>query len=250
MDTREARIVMAIAIATLLVSVIVIFLAVLLFINYRKNLLLQQKTTMGEIASLEYERARIAADLHDDLGPLLAAIKFRVGLLTPTSVLDQEEIKQSVSHLDEAIQRLREISNNLLPTSLDRKGLVDAVHELINQTIRLTSLSIDFEYVSFPAISKEYEVHLYRIIQEGLSNCLKHAEATKVRIAFRFKGNIANLQIVDNGKGLPTDFSLDGITGRGLFDLKNRARIMGGQLLVHSRPEKGTILEFEIPFHA
>lgn len=250
MDTQEARIVVAVAIATFLVSLIVILLLVFLFIKHRKNLLLQQKVFMSEIASLEFERARIAADLHDDLGPLLAAIKFRLGLLSSSSTQDQEEIKLSLEHLDEAIQRLRKISNNLLPTVLERKGLEDAIHELINHTMRLTNLSIEFEYDSIPVFSKEYEVHIYRIIQEGLSNCLKHAEATKMRITFSNKDRKVNLQLIDNGKGLPKHTSIEAIVGRGLIGFKNRASIMGGQLFIHTDPKKGTILEFEIPIHA
>ncbi|NBY24965.1 MAG: sensor histidine kinase [Chitinophagaceae bacterium] len=250
MNAYEARVLIAVAISTFLIALIVTVLVILLFIQHRKNLLLQQKTSMGEIASLEFERARIAADLHDDLGPLLAAIKFRVGLLSPSSSEDQEEIKQSVDHLDEAIQRLRKISNNLLPTALERKGLVDAVYELINQAMRVKNITIEFEYDTFPALSKDYEVHFYRIIQESLSNCLKHANATNLRIALTSKDNVINLQIIDNGKGLPANFSLEGISGRGLIGLKNRASIMGGELLIHSHPEKGTILEFEIPIHA
>lgn len=250
MNAYEARVLIAVAISTFLIALIVTVLVILLFIQHRKNLLLQQKTSMGEIASLEFERARIAADLHDDLGPLLAAIKFRVGLLSPSSSEDQEEIKQSVDHLDEAIQRLRKISNNLLPTALERKGLVDAVYELINQAMRVKNITIEFEYDTFPSLSKDYEVHFYRIIQESLSNCLKHANATNLRIALTSNDNVINLQIIDNGKGLPANFSLEGISGRGLIGLKNRASIMGGELLIHSHPEKGTILEFEIPIHA
>jgi len=250
MNTHEERVLIAVAISTFLVALVVTVLVILLFIQHRKNLLLQQKTSMGEIASLEFERARIAADLHDDLGPLLAAIKFRVGLLSPSSIEDQEEIKQSVDHLDEAIQRLRKISNNLLPTALERKGLTDAVYELINQAMRIRKIYIEFEYDMLPTLSKDYEVHFYRIMQEGLSNSLKHADATNLRIALKSKGNVINLQIIDNGKGLPPNFSLEGITGRGLIGLKNRAQIMGGELIIHSHPEKGTILEFEIPIHA
>lgn len=250
MNTHEERVLIAVAISTFLVALVVTVLVILLFIQHRKNLLLQQKTSMGEIASLEFERARIAADLHDDLGPLLAAIKFRVGLLSPSSVEDQEEIKQSVDHLDEAIQRLRKISNNLLPTALERKGLTDAVYELINQAMRIGKIYIEFEYDTLPTLSKDYEVHFYRIMQEGLSNSLKHADATILRIALKSKGNVINLQIIDNGKGLPPNFSLERITGRGLIGLKNRAQIMGGELIIHSHPEKGTILEFEIPIHA
>lgn len=250
MNTHEERVLIAVAISTFLVALVVTVLVILLFIQHRKNLLLQQKTSMGEIASLEFERARIAADLHDDLGPLLAAIKFRVGLLSPSSVEDQEEIKQSVDHLDEAIQRLRKISNNLLPTALERKGLTDAVYELINQAMRIGKIYIEFEYDTLPTLSKDYEVHFYRIMQEGLSNSLKHADATNLRIALKCRGNVINLQIIDNGKGLPPNFSLERITGRGLIGLKNRAQIMGGELIIHSHPEKGTILEFEIPIHA
>ncbi|MFM1857102.1 MAG: hypothetical protein RLZ05_162 [Bacteroidota bacterium] len=250
MNTHEKRVLIAVAISTFLVALVVTVLVILLFIQHRKNLLLQQKISMGEIASLEFERARIAADLHDDLGPLLAAIKFRVGLLSPSNIEDQEEIKQSVGHLDEAIQRLRKISNNLLPTALELKGLTDAVYELINQAMRIGKIYIEFEYDTLPTLSKDYEVHFYRIMQEGLSNSLKHADATNLRIALKSKGNVINLQIIDNGKGLPPNFSLERITGRGLIGLKNRAQIMGGELIIHSHPEKGTILEFEIPIHA
>jgi len=250
MDSQETRIAVALAIATFLISLVLILLVILLFNQYRKNLILQQKVLLSEIATLDFERTRIAADLHDDLGPLLAAIKLRVQLLKPSTCEDQDEINLSVSHLDDALQRLRKISNNLLPTSLERKGLVDALDELIIQSQRLSDFSIDFEKDHIPSLSKHYEVHIYRIIQEGIANCIKYAEATQMRITFTCKDKVINLQMADNGKGLPTNFALDPLSGRGLVNLKNRATIMGGELIIHSRPSIGTILEFEIPVHA
>lgn len=247
MGAQETRIYLAVAVATLIICVILFYLVVMIFRQQRKNIKLQRHIALGEISALEIERARIAADLHDDLGPLLAAIKFRIRLVGPLSEIDKQEISLSVSHLDDAIVRLRQISNNLLPTALVRKGLIGAVNELVASTMRLQNLAIDFDYSFFQADSKEQEVHIYRMIQEGIYNCIKHANATKMQITLKSEGQLIKLVIIDNGVGLPSNLDTDALSGRGLVSLRNRASIMGGEFYIHSDPRKGTILEFEIP---
>jgi signal transduction histidine kinase len=237
---------MAIALTTILVGAVLLYLFIILYKQQRKNLKLQQQLALSEISSLEEERSRIAADLHDDLGPLLSAIKFRINSVSTDNKEDKEEIKTSSKILDDAIVRLREISYNLLPTSLIRKGLIVAIEELVALHNQKGRLKIIFKYTSDITIAQEKQIHLFRMTQEAIFNCLKHAQATRLLISLKQEDGLLRLMITDNGRGMiDSEASSDG--GRGLISLSNRASIMGGDLVIHSEPNKGTILDFEIP---
>lgn len=246
MDSQETQIFMAIALTTFLVGAALLFLFILLYKQQRKNSKLQQQLALSEISSLEEERSRIAADLHDDLGPLLSAIKFRINSVSTENPEDLEEIKTSSKILDDAILRLREISNNLLPTSLIRKGLIVAIEELVALHNQKGQFKISFEYSRDITIAQEKQIHLFRMMQEAIYNCLKHAQATRLVISLKKEDGLLNLLITDNGRGM-ADNQVLAESGRGLISLSNRARIMGGALIIHSEPNKGTILDFEIP---
>jgi signal transduction histidine kinase len=238
---------MAIALTTVLVGVVLLLLFILLYKQQRKNLKLQQQLALSEISSLEEERSRIAADLHDDLGPLLSAVKFRINAVSTVNPEDTEEIKTSTKILDDTIVRLREISNNLLPTSLMRKGLIVAIEELVALHNQKGKLKISFEYTSDITIVQEKQIHLFRMMQEAIFNCLKHAQATRLVISLKREGGLLRLMITDNGCGMIDNEAPAQGGGRGLISLSNRASIMGGSLVIHSEPNKGTILDFEIP---
>lgn len=247
MGPQEKKIFMAIAITALLIGAALLYLFILLYRQQRKNLQLQRKVALSEITSLEQERSRIAADLHDDLGPLLAAIKFRVNSINISSDQDEQEVLTSGKLLDEAINRLRQISNDLLPTSLVRKGLFQAIEELISFNSQANNTKIYFEYADEFFIPEEKQIHLFRMAQEAIFNCVKHSKASKVVLALSLKGSMLHFSITDNGCGFPNNKELYENGGRGLISLSNRARMMGGYLETHSEPNKGTILEFEIP---
>jgi two-component system NarL family sensor kinase len=246
MDSKETRIFLAIALTTFLVGAAFLYLFILLYKQQRKNLKLQQQLALSEISSLEKERSRIAADLHDDLGPLLSAIKFRINSVSTNNKEDKEEIKTSTKILDDAIVRLREISNNLLPTSLMRKGLIVAIEELVALHNLRGKLKISFEYTRDIGITQEKQIHLFRMTQEAIFNCLKHAQATRLLISLKHEDGLLRLIITDNGRGMVYD-EASASGGRGLISLSNRANIMGGTLAIHAEPNKGTILDFEIP---
>ncbi len=247
MDPQEKKIFMVIAITAVLVGVALLYLFILLYRQQRKNLHLERKLALSEITSLEQERSRIAADLHDDLGPLLAAIKFRVNSINISSEEDRLEVLTSGKLLDDAIGRLRQISNDLLPTSLVRKGLFQAIEDLISIYSDTSKTKIHFEYPVNLFIPEEKQIHLYRMAQEAVFNCIKHSKASSVRLVLTSNGSTIHFSITDNGCGLPADKQLQEEGGRGLISLSNRARMMGGYLETHSEPNKGTILEFEIP---
>jgi signal transduction histidine kinase len=96
-------------------------------------------------------------------------------------------------------------------------------------------------------IGEEKSIHLYRVIQETVHNCIKHARASKLEIIIEQKGNVIQILCRDNGKGFNYDQVTKDATGIGLRSLKNRTELMGGKMYVESKPMKGTAFLFEIP---
>jgi signal transduction histidine kinase len=189
---------------------------------------------------MERERARIAADLHDDLGPLLSVIKFRV------NHQEKEELERASEQLDEAITRMREVSNDLMPSVLQRKGLIAAIQEFVTHAQQSSRIGIIFELVGEPVIPGDMVVHIFRIVQECVHNCIKHANASFCEIRMEQIGNDLLLECRDNGIGFDTKKESEGI---GIRSLHNRTAIMNGTLHIHSVPAKGTNYSFEIPVH-
>lgn len=243
MDTQEARIFTAIIITSIVLGVIIIYFVGSIIAQQRRNLALQKKLILSEIATLEQERTRTAADLHDDLGPLLAAIRFRVDHARG----DDPDLAVASSQLDDMIVRIREIANDLMPAALQRKGLVTAINEYLDNIRQAGKLNIRLESAGEVAIDSHKQIHCYRVIQEAVHNCLKHAEATEMTIQLRVLDKTLTILCRDNGKGF--DPALTGQRGIGLRSLRNRTEIMGGSMLQESRPGAGTALLFEIPLN-
>ena len=123
MDAQEARIYMAVIITVVVLGIIIGYFAISVIRQQRRNMELQKANALAEISAMERERARIAIDLHDDVGPVLSVIKFRVDNANVSDAEEQEELKKASAQLDEVIARMREVSNNLMPSVLQRKGL-------------------------------------------------------------------------------------------------------------------------------
>lgn len=206
----------------------------------------QQDRIAAEISTLEAERKRIAGDLHDELGPMLSAIKLQINLLEPTNAAEGAALEKSSSQIDDIITRFREISYNLLPNTLVRKGFVTATHEFIGKLNNLHQLHIDFDSPEF-SLAPEREINLYRIVQEIIQNTIKHAQATQLNICISKKGQDILLETKDNGIGFNYSEKKRLGKGIGLLSLQSRAELLGGQLLVQTKPGEGAIFEIQIP---
>jgi two-component system, NarL family, sensor kinase len=206
----------------------------------------QQNRIAAEISTLEAERKRIAGDLHDELGPMLSAIKLQINHLEPGSADEAAVLEKSSSQIDDIIARFREISYNLLPNTLVRKGFITATHEFIGKMKNLHALQIDFNSPDF-SLAPEREVNLYRVVQEIIQNTLKHARATKLHIQITREKKHILLQTRDNGTGFNYSEKTHQGKGMGLLSLQSRAELLGGELLVYTKPGEGVIFEIEIP---
>lgn len=243
MDTQEIKYYVATTAIIILVCSLIISFA-WIFFKYKNSIFtLQQKSAVSHIATLEYERERIAADLHDEIGPTLAAIKMHIELIE-----SNQNIKPLSPLINETIKNISAISKNLVPTSLKSHGLVETINRLIENFKSVQSTNISFKSNYSKCVSIEIELQLYRIIQEAIHNSVKHANASQIDIKLHLSKSKLNLMISDNGKGMKT-INNKSISGYGLKSLKNRALIVGGEFDIYTKTGKGTQLQFEIPLN-
>ncbi|HEY0677724.1 MAG TPA: ATP-binding protein [Chitinophagaceae bacterium] len=231
----------------LLIAIIIVFFIVSIVRYHRRYVRLQRKRIFAEITIQENERRRIATDLHDSLGPLLSSVKLQINSIEIQDPEDQQIIHKAGRHLDEIISSIREISYNLLPNTLQRKGLSDAIKEFIGHINSRHVLNIRFYQVKEITIPPEKEIHLFRMIQEIVHNTLKHAKAKDLQIALgEESGNILILT-KDDGIGFDIEKAKKETTGLGLKSIESRAEILQGVISMESIPGQGTSYFVKIP---
>ena len=247
MDTQETKVYLAALIAAGVLGIILVYFIITMIRQQRITQKLNREKIEAEILTLEKERQRIASDLHDDLGPILSAIKFKINSVESKSEEDTELIRKASEHVDETIQRIRQIAFNLMPNTLTRKGLVAATEELISKIMESLPLKISYQLNPIPDISLQKSINLFRMIQEIIQNTVKHAGASELFIKLDAKDKYIVLTTEDNGIGFDYEKVNDLNRGLGLRNLASRVEIMNGISAVETGPGKGVKYKFEIP---
>lgn len=200
----------------------------------------------------EAERKRIARELHDETAQTLAAILIQLRLARGAPSGEARDtmldgVKQEISR---ALDGIRRFARGLRPPALDELGLVAA----IDSHIRLLQEAVGLEIVldADPIgglLTPEAELALYRIVQEALSNALRHAQATRATVTIRRHPGYITATISDDGRGFSLEEAMAGTdSGLGLFGMQERAGYIGGRLEIRSAPGEGTTVEIEIPY--
>ncbi|MBK8950954.1 MAG: sensor histidine kinase [Flavobacteriales bacterium] len=197
----------------------------------------------------EKERDRVAKDLHDRLGSMLSAIKWQLGELEE----DVSEVKSGqvaqykkvTGMLDEAVGEVRRISHDMVAATLSRFGLAKALEDL-RDTVQVNGrLNVELRHHGLDKrLERSMEIMLYRIVQEQLSNVLKHARARNVSIDLTRIPGLVSVIVTDDGTGFDPNAVKDGI---GLGNVRTRAAAFGGSVNIDSRPGKGTTVSVECP---
>jgi two-component system, NarL family, sensor kinase len=247
MHTPEKEFYDAILIVASLVGIILLYFIITAISYHRKSIRMHKDKIQAEIDTLENERRRIASDLHDELGPLLSAVKLQINNIETAGDEDQQLVLKSSQHIDSIIQKLREISNNLMPNTLLRKGLKNAIEELAETYKKASKLEIRFICEHEIRLDQNKEINLYRIVQEVLHNTIKHSGANLLLISLRKQENRILLATSDNGKGFDYFSQSKELKGLGLRNLQSRTEVMGGELVCNSQPGKGVTYIFDIP---
>lgn len=225
-------------------------------VYYHNNNVLNQELKLQEknrieavIETQEKERQRIARDLHDSLGQILALSRInlsRINLKSP-EVENQLLLDQVVDLIDESCREVRNISHNLMPPDLDNKSLPEILESLVNKSRQTNNVDYIFHSHSLRVdISVAAKFTLYRVLQEILQNIIKHASATTVTITLMQNDEFTNLLVEDNGKGFDT--SLTGL-GIGLKNIHSRIKILHGYFDIDSSINKGTAFNVSIPIN-
>ncbi len=201
----------------------------------------------------EEERRRISRELHDGLGPSLAAIGNRLRSCQQKVHSDPDQVKQELDDVTNTlkghIQEIRELIHDLRPLALDQLGLVDAIRQHVERFGGETGTRVTFNNSGEVELNPLVEVTLFRIIQECLNNVRKHAEANEVEVRLKIMEAEIEVSIEDNGRGFDpnavTSNTMEG--GIGLFSMRERAELVGGNLSVESSPGNGCQVSLHIP---
>ena len=199
----------------------------------------------------EEERTKLAREIHDELGQMLTGLKMDVSWMAKRLAEPEESLLEKTTTMDglidEAIQTVKRISSELRPGVLDHLGLAAAIEWQAQELEKRTEIS--FEFKSSPGeivLDEGRSTTIFRICQEALTNVVRHAKASKVKIDLRKKSGNIVLKISDNGKGIE-DVRLSDSEAFGLIGMRERARSWGGNVKIDSSPGKGTVVAATIP---
>ncbi|WP_260955835.1 HAMP domain-containing sensor histidine kinase [Pseudomonas citri] len=208
------------------------------------------RLTQALLAVQEQERTRLAQTLHDDLGQYVAGIRARACLLR--LVIEQppaleQTVSQLEAHCEHLQQGFRTLVHDLYPVVLQHLPLCEAIEVLAGQWQATQGIACQLLIDdALPPLSGADKTHLYRLLQEALTNVARHAGASQVRIRLQHRAGRLRLLVRDNGRGAP-QLSRAGV---GLHSMSERARSLGGELRVINQPGAGWALALNIPMEA
>jgi signal transduction histidine kinase len=201
----------------------------------------------------ERERRQLAHDLHDEIGQAVTAIKMNLQTMqrvADTSIV-QETLNDNLGILDIILQRVRDLSLDLRPSLLDDLGLVPTVRWYVERQAQRAGLVAEVEAESVPQdLEPDLSVACFRIVQESITNILRHAKATTIHVALRQTDQYLELCIKDDGIGFSpreTSTTAAGRSTLGLLGMQERAQALGGQVTIQSLPDQGTEVRVRMP---
>lgn len=212
----------------------------------------QNKTLQSILIEQEEERKGISSALHDSLGYRLNIISMNANTLSKEdiSVEEANKVRRGIlNNINDAMDSFRTMVHNLSPASLQMFGLKAALRDLFKDINTHDQIHIEYS-LNYPEshLPPDKEIHIYRIVQELLSNALKHSEASTLRIDLETKPSSLKLSYMDNGRGIDPQVSIYS-RGLGLIGIENRVNILKGKLSIHPGYKTGMSVTIFIDTH-
>jgi two-component system sensor histidine kinase UhpB len=221
----------------------------------------RDETAARVLRAQEEERRRLALELHDQTGQSLTALTLHSQAIAqrlaeiPGEAADQA--RAQAERLNVLAQRtlaeVQLLSRQLRPSVLDDLGLAAALRWLAEDTAERLGIAVRVKVLGRTRLTDDAETALFRIAQEGLTNAVRHGHASAAGILLRRHAGCVTLLVADNGRGFDAEGRRDagrvraGRGGQGMEGMRERARLLGGRLVVRSRPGSGTILRVTVP---
>jgi signal transduction histidine kinase len=214
-----------------------------------------KELTTRVLRAQEEERKRIARELHDDTGQQLSTLLINLDLLEPSIPADDPLLQAGFDRIRTLAQRtldaVRTLSHDLRPTILDDFGLVAAIRWFGDEYTKTFGVPVRIEIKNVPEdlLTPEAELALFRVAQEALTNSGKYAQATETGVEMTGNNGCVTLTVTDNGRGFDPE-AVSGPTrqgGLGLYGMRERIELLGGQFAVEAAPNRGTRVVAEVP---
>ncbi len=202
------------------------------------------------VQAQETERRALSRELHDEIGQSLSAVLVELRNLSAGQTVRSEEQSRSQietikGQVENAVRVVRNMALLLRPSMLDDLGLIPALKWQARETSKRTAMDVSVAAeLDSDNLPDDYKTCIYRIVQEALHNCARHAQATTVRIKVQQAPDRLTLTIQDDGQG----FDAQQVKGLGLLGIQERVARLYGKCSIHSQPGSGTILSVELPF--
>lgn len=206
----------------------------------------QQQIADAISTTQEIERMEIGRDLHDNINQLLITSRLYLGRALNKTPFSLSFAEAAYDLIEKAIEEIKNVSTALSSTTFKEENLMSSLEELIAQVINHDSIVVEknIELPDESLIESKVKIAIFRIVQEQISNIIKHAEAKKIFIRLGFANNKLQLLIRDDGKGfLPAERK----PGLGFQNMKTRVAIMDGTMIINSSPGDGCTIEVNIP---
>jgi PAS domain S-box-containing protein len=206
------------------------------------------------LATQEDERRKISRELHDEASQALMALKISLDLLQKdlpeeASTLSQN-LQESIELTDETMEKIRVLAQGLRPPELDAIGLDPVLEDYCEEFTKRTKLKVVYLGSELPDLSDEVSICFYRVLQEALTNVVKHAQATHVQVSVQFTGDQIVLAVQDDGRGFnySPERPLPNNKGIGILGMIERLELLKGTLEIDTMPGSGTHLFARIPW--
>jgi two-component system, sensor histidine kinase LadS len=204
------------------------------------------------ISTLENERKRLSAEFHDSIGQNLLVIRNRILLMlkqNPTNNGQKEKLDGLAAITSETLDEIRAISQNLRPTTLDTIGLTASLSNMLERLKRSTEMKIDFVCPQNidETIHKDLEINVYRILQELMNNVLKHSKSSQATVTITKEAHHILIEVKDDGLGFDTQKMTMTNAGNGFTSIKERVKILKGEMKIESEIQEGTTVNIKIP---
>jgi signal transduction histidine kinase len=201
------------------------------------------------VATQEEERKKLSRELHDHVGQVLTALRMELGsidrLRAPGDVALARAVAESRQLVDNMVRTVRDLALGLRPSMLDDLGLQPALEWHARDFTRRYGLPVDLAVTGdLTRLADPYATCVYRVVQEALTNCVRHARASRIRVTVAGSADLLTVIVVDDGVGIKQQGRKSGL---GLRGIEERVRDLGGTLDIHSAPGAGTSLTIRIP---
>ncbi len=190
---------------------------------------------------------RLSHEMHDELGQSLSGLRRMLSRMDPDEFARRRA--ECIGIVDEVLESVRKVSQDLRPVALDDLGLEAGVRWLCERFEKRTGIQVKLSADFRRRLSDEEQTHLFRLVQEALSNVARHAEASMVWVSLHEQSRVIELAIEDNGRGI--QFSRIGVEeGFGLVGMRARVRQLGGEFEIGNRIQGGARLRVKVPVHS